>query len=245
MISEKSVVETTQIGSHVEIGEFCVIRPGVVIGSNVKIHPHVVIESGVVIGDNVEIFPGTYIGKTPKGVGATARPIEFEAKVVIGNDCAIGPNAVIFYDVTIGNNTLLGDGVSLREQARVGHHCLLGRYVTVNYNTKIGNHTRIMDLTHITGNCDIGDNVFISILVATTNDNVVSDRKYEDEKINGPMIRDRATIGAGACLLPGVVIGEGAFVGANAVVTKDVQPYDVVTGVPAKVIRNLKTHPAE
>ncbi len=128
---------------------------------------------------------------------------------------------------------------------QVGYHCLLGRYVTVNYNTKIGNYTRIMDLTHITGNCDIGDNVFISVLVSSTNDNVVLDRKYEDEKIKGPQVQNGATIGAGACLLPGVVIGEGSLIGANAVVTKDVQPYDVVMGIPAKVTRNMRVHSDE
>jgi acetyltransferase-like isoleucine patch superfamily enzyme len=147
---------------------------------------------------------------------------------------------VIFYDVTIGRNTLLGDGASLREQVRVGHHCLISRYVTINYNTTIGNYTRIMDATHITGNCRIGNNVFISVLVSSTNDNLVVSRQYDEEQILGPQVDDDSTIGAGACLLPGVRVGRGAFVGAGAVVTKDVQPYDLVMGVPARVVRNLK-----
>lgn len=240
MISKLAVVETDQIGENVRIGEFCVIREGATLGNNVTIHPHVTIESGVTIGDNVEIFPGTYIGKEPKGVGATARKIDFTPKITIGDDCAIGPNAVIYYDVSVGNNTLLGDGSSLREKVTIGHHCLISRYVTINYNTKIGNHTRIMDLTHITGNCQIGDNVFISVLVSTTNDNVVKDRTYEEEKIVGPRIQNNATVGAGASLLPGVTVGEGAFVGSNAVVSKDVQPHVVVVGIPARVVRELK-----
>ena len=240
MISKTAVVEATQIGDNVEIGEFCVIRKGVVLGDNVIVHPHVVIEQGVTIGKGVEIFPGTYIGKTPKGTKATARQITFEPIVMIGDYCAVGPNAVIFYDVTIGNNTLIGDGASFREGVKVGHNCLISRHVTVNYNTKIGHHTRIMDLTHITGNCEIGDNVFISVLVSTTNDNVVITREYKENQIKGPWIKDGATVGAGACLLPAVVIGEGSLVGANAVVTRDVQPYDVVMGIPAKVVRSLR-----
>ena len=245
MISKLAVVETTQIGSKVEIGEFCVIRKGVVLGDNVIVHPHVVIEPGVLIGNGVEMFPGTYSGETPKGVRATVRQITFKSKVVIGDDCAIGPNVVIFYDVTIGSNTLIGDGASLREGVKVGSHCLLSRHVTVNYNAKIGDHTRIMDLAHITGNCDIGNNVFISVLVSTTNDNVVVTREYEEGQIKGPQIQDGVTIGAGACLLPGIVIGEGAFVGANAVVTRDIQPYDLVMGIPAKVTRSLRIHADE
>lgn len=243
MISTLSVVETEDIGKNVDIAEFSIVRTGVKIGDNVRIHPHVIINPGVVIGNDVEIFPGAYIGKPPKGAGATARPISFIPRVEIGDGCSIGPNAVIFYDVTIGNNTLLGDGASLREQVHVGHHCLISRYVTINYNTVIGNHTRIMDMTHITGNCRIGNNVFISVLVSSTNDNVVVTRQYEEEKISGPQVDDGATIGASACLLPGVKIGEGAFVASNAVVTRDVQPYDMVMGIPARVVKNLKAGP--
>ena len=240
MISKFAVVETDKIGNNVSVGEFCVIRDGVIIGDNVTIHPNVIIESGVVIGNGVEIFPGTYIGKVPKGAGATARLVEFDPQVTIGDNCAIGPNAVIYYDVVIGDNTLLGDGASLREKVHIGHHCLISRYVTVNYNTRIGNHTRIMDMTHITGNCEIGDNVFVSILVATTNDNSVFNGKYTNEHFTGPQIQNGAIIGSAACLQPGVTIKEGALVGSNAVVSRDVQPYDVVMGIPAKVKRNLK-----
>jgi acetyltransferase-like isoleucine patch superfamily enzyme len=240
MISKLASIETTLIGENVKIGEFCVIRDGVTLGHDVIIHPHVVIEPGVVIGNGVEIFPGTYIGKIPKGGSVTARQITFEKKIIVGDHCNIGPHAVLYYGLTVGNNTLIGDGASLREGVIVGHHCLLSRYVTINYNTKIGSHTRIMDLTHITGNCIIGEGVFISVLVSTTNDNVVVTRQYDEEQVRGPHVHNGATVGAGACLLPGVTIGEGAFVGANAVVTKDVKPYDVVMGVPAQVIRSLK-----
>ena len=54
------------------------------------------------------------------------------------------------------------------------------------------------------------------------------------------VVCDGAHIGIGAILMPGVTVGEGAVVGAGAVVTKDVAPYTVVTGVPAKVIRNFE-----
>ncbi len=245
MISHLAVVETECIGSNVKIGEFSIVRPAVVIGDNVTIHSRVVIESGITIGSGVEIFPGTLLGKTPKGAGVTSRPISYVPRVVIGDGCALGPNAVVYYDVEIGNSTLLGDGASLREQVRVGHHCLLGRYVTVNYNVNIGHHTKIMDLTHITGNCRIGSNVFVSVLVSTTNDNLVVTREYRGDHNIGPQIEDEAVIGAGASILPGVRIGRGAFVGANAVVTRDVNPYTMVVGVPARVVRKLREEAAE
>jgi acetyltransferase-like isoleucine patch superfamily enzyme len=199
----------------------------------------VVIESGAIIGDDVEIFPGAYIGKEPKGAGATARTIEFRKVIKIGRGTSIGPHAVIFYDVEIGENVLIGDGASIREQCRIGNRSLISRYVTVNYNTKIGDRVKIMDLTHITGNASVGNDVFISDLVSTANDNVMVGRNYEEEKIVGPQIEDGASIGLGVSLLPAVRIGKGALVGAGSVVTKDVEPNALVIGVPAKFIRKL------
>ena len=242
LISERAVVETDagNIGANVRIGEFAVIRPDVVIGENTIIHPNVVINSGVKIGANVEIFPGAYIGKEPKGAGATARTPFFERKVSIGDNCSVGPHAVIFYDVEIGENTLLGDGASIREKCVVGSFCIISRYVTVNYNTKIGNRTKVMDLTHVTGNTIIEDDVFISTMVGMTNDNALGGSGYNEENIIGPKIRKKAMIGAGATLLPSTEIGEGAIVGAGAVVTKNVEPNHVVMGIPARYIRNAK-----
>jgi acetyltransferase-like isoleucine patch superfamily enzyme len=239
MISKKAIVETDQIGNDVTIMENVIIRNGVIIGNKVIIHPNVIIERGCQICDGTEIFPGTYIGKIPKGAGATARPTTFNETIVIGENCAIGPNAVIYYDVEIGNNTLIGDGASLREKVKVGNYCIISRYVTINYNSSIGNNTKIMDLAHITGNCFVGNNVFISIHVSTVNDNVVVNREYKEEKITGPTFQDNCTIGAGAIILPGVTISKGSMVGAGSVVTKNVEENVLVMGIPAKKIRNF------
>ncbi len=238
MISDKSIVETETIGNNVIIMEFAVVRQGVIIGNDVIIHPNVVIESGVVIDSNVEIFPGTYIGKVPKGI-ALARQPEYIEHVVIGANCCIGPNAVIYYDVEIGENTLVGDGASIREQCRIGSGCTVGRYVTINYATTIGNGTKIMDLTCITGKCKIGSNVFVGHCVVSANDNAIGKLGYEDSRIKGPTIEDGASIGIGAILLPDITIGENAVVGAGSVVTKDVPESAVVMGIPAKVIRYI------
>jgi acetyltransferase-like isoleucine patch superfamily enzyme len=239
MINPYAIVQTEDIGDGVDIAEFAVVRSDVRIGRGVRIHPHVVIESGVELGDGVEIFPGAHLGKPPKGAGATARTMEFERRVRVGSGTSIGPHAVIFYDVTVGADTLIGDGASIREKCRIGSRCIIGRYVTMNYNSTVGDRTRIMDLTHITGNCTVGDDVFISVLVSTTNDNEMVSRSYAEGKNIGPHIGDKASIGAGASLLPGIRIGEGALVGAGSVVTKDVDPYALVMGVPAKFVRNV------
>ena len=222
------------IGSNVTIMPFAVIGD-CHIGDDCVIHAHTVISDNVHLGQGVEVFPGAFLGKEPKGAGALARRPEFKRILTIGDNCSIGPNVVIFYDVVIGNNTLLGDGASIREQCQIGSFCILGRYVTVNYNTKIGDRTKIMDCSQITGNAIIGDEVFISLLVGTTNDNVV--RHGYAEHVIGPTIENNVVIGVGASLLPAITIGAGATIAAGSVVTKDVAAQTLVAGVPARFVR--------
>jgi len=97
-----------------------------------------------------------------------------------------------------------------------------------------------MDLTHITGNMTVGNNVFISTGVVTTNDNAIGKYGYSESTIIGPTILDGAMIGAGASILPKVIIGKNAIIGSGAVVTKDVQESTVVMGMPAKFIKNVE-----
>lgn len=243
MIHHTAIVQKNQkIGEGSVIHEYAVVRDNVTIGNNVIIHPHVVIEMGVEIEDGVEIFPGAYIGKEPKGAGVLARQPTYNKKIIIRKNSSIGPHAIIFYDVEIGENTLVGDGASIREKSYIGANCLISRYVTINYNARIGDRVKIMDLTHITGNTIIGNDVFISTMVGTTNDNYIGRLRSDEQRLIGPIIDDCASIGAGATLLPGVRIGRGALVGAGAVVSKDVEEYVVVMGVPARFVRNFTSN---
>lgn len=236
-VSNLAVVETKKVGEQTNIDEFSIVRKEVVIGKNVHIFPHVVIDSGVVIGNNVRIYPGTYIGKIPDGADALAREPKADRNIKIGSNCAIGPNAVIYYDVEIGNNVLVGDMASIRENCRIGDFCVIGRHVSLNYNVIIGNNSKIMDFTWLAGNMKIGNNAFISGGVMTTNDNKLGEDDYAESVVLGPSISDLAKIGAGAVLLPHLIIGRNAIVGAGSVVTKDVPDNAVVMGVPAKIIR--------
>lgn len=234
-----NTVQTTQTGKNVQIAEYCVIRSGVKIGNNVIIHPHVTIYDGVEIGDNVEIFPGAFIGKEPKAPGILQRDINYAKKIIIGEFCSVGPNAIIYYDVEIGDHCLLGDAVAIRENCRIGSRCILGRHVSLNYNVIIGNRTKIMASSHITGNSKIGDNVFIGVGVISANDNNFGASGYDEAAIQGPEIADGVKIGTGAILLPGVRIGENAIVSAGSVVTKSVESNSLVRGVPARHIKFL------
>lgn len=236
MISRKAVVETRSRGDNLTVMDFAVIRKNVVIGDNVIIHPHVVIEPGVKIGNNVVIYPGAYIGKEPGGPSLARKP-KFRRSLSIGDNCHIGPNSVIYYDVAIGRDTLVGDGASIREKCRTGPSCVIGRYASINYAVSIGSRTRIMDFAVVTGHTAIGKNVFIAHSVVMANDNEMGRSGYNAKKIRGPVIKDGVSVGIGAIILPAVVIGKNAVVAAGAVVTRDVPDKALAMGLPARTVR--------
>jgi acetyltransferase-like isoleucine patch superfamily enzyme len=234
-IHPSAVVETDSIGPGASVGEFVVLRRGVILGEGVAVHPNVVVEANVEIGPGTEILPGSHVGRAPRAVGSISRTPSFQPKLTIGAGCAIGTNAVIYYDVEIGDETLVGDGASIRELCRVGARTVIGRDVTLDRGVVVGSDTRVMDKTHLTGEMKVGDYVFIAATVVTTNDNSFG-REGGDGALRGPVVESGAMIGGGASLLPGVVIGRDAVVGSGAVVTKDVEPNTTVVGVPARPV---------
>ena len=240
MISDKAVIETSDIGSNVIFSEFCVVRNNVKIGNNVVIHPNVIIYESVEIGDDVEIFPGSFIGKKPKATNALSRDTNYKQIVKIGKGSSIGVNATIYYDVKIGDNTLIGDGAIIREQSVIGNSCVIGQLTSLNYNVEIGNNSKLMAYTRISGNCKIGNNVFIGVGVIAPNDNNIANRQYSASETKSAMIEDNVSIGSGAIILPNLKIGNGSLIGAGAVVTNDVEENSQVMGMPARHIKYTK-----
>jgi len=233
MISEKSTVQTDEIGKNCVIREYCVIRNGVKIGNNVTIHPNVTIYEGVEIQDGVEIFPGVFIGKEPRGANILLRELDYNKRIIIGENSSVGPNSIIYYDVEIGKNCLIGDAAAIREKCRIGAGCIIGRHASLLYNVTIGEGSKVMSNAHITGNTEIGRNVIISVGVNTANDNNFGELGYDENNISGPVIEDNAKIGVGATILPKIRIGKNAIVAAGSVVTKDVKRNSIVMGIPA------------
>lgn len=228
-ISKKAVVPDTTI-----------IHENVVIEDNVILHDYVVIYPGTRIMKGVEIYDHCVIGKLPTTPGSTARMYSAEyEETIIGENTILCPGVTIYTGTKIGHNTLLGDNCSIREKCLIGNFCIISRNVSVNYETEIGNYTKIMDNSHITGNMKVGDHVFISVLVSSTNDNTMGRSEDATDHLAGPVIEDYVTIGAGASLLPGVVVGQNAIVGASALVTKNVPANKVVMGIPAKIVRDV------
>ena len=228
------------ISPKAKIAKTAVIHEGVTIEDNVIIHDYVVIYPGVIVKEGTEIYDHCVLGKHPTSPGSTARPLKEEySPVVIGRNCMLCPGVIVYIGTEVGEHTLLGDYCSIREDCSVGEYCIIGRNVCVNYETEIGHHTKIMSNTNITGNMKIGNHVFISVLVATSNDNAMGRDGYSREEICGGIIEDYVTVGAAANILPKVRIGRNSIIGASALVTKDVAPNSVMMGVPARLVRTV------
>jgi len=206
------------------------------IGNGVTVYPR------VEIGANSVLLDGAVIGRPPISNGTTTRPVTSGFELVrIGERSIVGSQAVIYTNTTFGRRVLVGDLASIREGCVVGDGVVLGRGVMLLYNCSIGAYSRIQDQAHLVGNMLIEEHVFIGMSVVTTNDNDVYLSRFglQHTDQRGPVVRRLAVIGAGATILPGVEIGEGALVAAGAVVTRDVPPWTVVAGVPARVMKSI------
>lgn len=138
-------------------------------------------------------------------------------------------------NVNIGRYTKVGIGTIIRENTTVGEKCFIGNDVVFEGHTKVGNNTRIESQCHITSYSTIGDHVFIAPFFLSTNDNRIAyHRKGHGTGFKGVTIENYARIAGHAMTLPGITIGEGAIVGAFSLVTKDVKPYTLVYGIPAR-----------
>ena len=232
--------KNNKVSAEAFISKTAVIHEDVEIEAGVIIHDYVVIYPHTVIKKGTEIYDHCVLGKLPTSPGNTSRELKsIYEPLVIGENCVLCPGVVLYTGTQIGNNNLLGDFCSIREECCIGDNCIISRNVSVNYNTRIGNNTKIIDNSHITGNMVIGNDVFISVLVATTNDNTMGREEYNEDHVMGATIGDRVTIGAAANILPGVNIGENVIVGASALVTKNIPDNKVVMGVPARIVRDV------
>ena len=149
--------------------------------------------------------------------------------VVLGDDVQIyHPNLVNLYGCSVGSGSRIGTFVEIQKGATVGVNC------------KISSHTFICE------GVDIEDGVFVGHGVMFINDifpkavNANGElQSEEDWEVVKTRVKAKASIGTNATIMGGLVIGEGALVGAGAVVTRDVPDYAVVAGVPAKITGNL------
>ena len=214
------------------------IGDGVALPDSVELGGNVVIHAGTAIGDGVRIHDGAVLGK-PVSLGPRSRAAREEPPpLVIGDGATIGAGAVLVAGAAIGPEAVVGDQAHLRERTALGARSVLGRGSSLENDAVVGTGVRIQSGCYITAFCEIEDDVFVAPGVQTLNDRTAG-RRPTGEPLRGPRLRRACRIGGAATLLPGVEIGEEAFVGAGAVVTRDVPPRTLVVGVPARVVREL------
>ena len=204
-----------------------------------EIHPSAIVYPGTVLGTGVKVLENAVVGKQPTLSPRSTANREPLAPAVIGAGTIVSTGAIVFAGTTIGDRVILGDQSCVRERVQIGDDVVVGRGSLIENDTTIGAMTKIQADAYITAYSTLEEHVFIAPCVVTTNDNWMGRTEKRFGNIKGPTIRRGARIGGGAVLCPGVEIGEEAFVGAGAVVTKDVPPRVVVVGSPARVLRDV------
>lgn len=136
----------------------------------------------------------------------------------------------------IGEGTRVWQFVVIMKGAQIGRNCNICAHTLIEGDVVLGDNVTVKSGVYLWDGTRIADDVFIGPNATFTNDAMPRSKAYP-EQFNGITLERGASIGANATLLPGVVVGEYAMVGAGAVVTKDVPPYAVVVGNPAKIIR--------
>jgi acetyltransferase-like isoleucine patch superfamily enzyme len=215
-----------------------VLSPTASVGRDVTFGANVVVHDGVVIGDGAVIQDNVVLGKVPKLAptsGAAGQPVE---ALIIEEGAAICAGAIVFAGSHIGARAIIGDQSYVRERTRIGERSVIGRGSAVDNDVTIGARVKVQTNVYVTGFSVVEDDVFLGPGVFTTNDDAMG-RHAPDEPLRGAIFRRACRVGGAAVLVPGVEIGEEAFVAAGAVVTNDVPARGVVMGVPARIIRQV------
>jgi acetyltransferase-like isoleucine patch superfamily enzyme len=232
------VAASAEIAENVEIAPGAVIHDEVRIGAGSRIGSGAVIHAGTELGPNCLVEDCAVLGKRPRlreGSSAAGTKI---GRLILAEGVTVCCGAVVYAGAHIGERAIIGDQSQVREGARIGPRTVVGRASCVDFRAVVGARVLIQTAVYVTGGSLVEDDVFIGPGVVTTNDHAMG-RHAAGEPLLGPTFRRACRVGGGAVLVPGVEIGEEAFVAAGALVTKDVAPRDVVLGTPARVIRRV------
>jgi acetyltransferase-like isoleucine patch superfamily enzyme len=204
-----------------------------------EIHPTATVYEGTVLGEGVKVLEGAVVGKQPTLSPRSTAKREPLPPTTVGAGTIVSTGAIVFAGSSIGDRVILGDQSCVRERVSVGDDVVLGRGSLIENDTSVGARTKIQADAYVTAYSTLEEDVFIAPCVVTTNDNWMGRTEKRFGNVKGPTVRRGARVGGGAILCPGVEVGAEAFVGAGAVVTKDVPARKVVVGNPARVLRDV------
>lgn len=139
---------------------------------------------------------------------------------------------------SIGDGTTIWQFCVVLKDAIIGNNCNINCQVFIENDVNIGNDVTIKPGVQVWDGITIEDNVFIGPNVTFTNDLKPRSKIYPDEFLK-TTIKKGASLGANSTILPGIIIGENAMIGAGSVVTKDVPANELWIGNPAKFYKKI------
>jgi acetyltransferase-like isoleucine patch superfamily enzyme len=201
-----------------------------------------IVYPGTIVPDDCTILDYAVVGKQPTLSPRSTTKREALPPLQLGAGTVVSTGAVVFAGTRVGERVIVGDQACVRERCDIGDDVVIGRGSLVENDSTVGARTTVQAMAYVTAYSTLEEDVFIAPCVQTSNDNFMGRTERRHELRRGPTIRRGARVGVGAVLCPGIEVGEEAFVGAGAVVVKDVPPRVVVVGNPARVLRDV---PAE
>jgi acetyltransferase-like isoleucine patch superfamily enzyme len=197
----------------------CIIHPNVRFGANHRLDDFVII--------------GAPPRETSPGELATS----------IGANAIIRSHTVIYAGNHIGENFQTGHSVMIRECNEIGDDVSIGTHSNIEHHVQIGDRVRIHSRVFIPEYSILEDDAWVGPGAVFTNDLYPPSNRAD--ALKGPHLMSGARVGANVTLLPGVIIGRNALVGAGAVVVCDVPDGKVVVGNPARIIKDVSELTAE
>jgi len=223
------------IGANVSIIGRCNFK------SKVRIEPNVVIYGPIEVDENTYIGSNSVLGFHDRQALKEIQKIESyntigKALTRIGKNVVIRTNCLLYSGVIVQDDVKFGHNCMIRENTSIDRRTVIGTNTVIDGDSIIGKDVSMQTGVYIPTNTIIEDHVFLGPYCVLTNDLYMSRKPY---KLKGPVIREYASIGANATIFPGVEVGEGAVIGAGAVVRGNVPPRTVFVGVPAKKLKEV------
>jgi acetyltransferase-like isoleucine patch superfamily enzyme len=181
-----------------------------------------------VAGEDCVLDPGVILGYR------TGRPIPF-APLKLGSHARVRSGSVIYAASIIGDHLETGHNAIIREENRIGDHFNVWNNSVIDYGCVIGNNVRIHSNCYIAQFTVIEDEVFVAPGVSVAND----PHPICALCMGGPTLKKACRIGVNVTLLPHIVVGQGALIGAGSVVTRDVPEFSVMAGNPARRLKHV------
>lgn len=153
-----------------------------------------------------------------------------------GNEFFVHESSIVDDQVEIGNGTKIWHFSHILSHTMIGNNCSFGQNCVVGPKVHVGNGVKVQNNVSIYEGVEVEDDVFLGPSMVFTN--VINPRAFiqRKEEFKKTLLKRGCTVGANATIVCGITIGEYALIGSGAVVNKDVKPYALMVGVPAKQI---------